>query len=203
MTDWMTDWILALVPVYGAALLAIVTFLSCMALPVPSSLLLLTAGAFIATGDLTAPAVVSAAWGGAVAGDQAGFWLGRLAGQPLRNRLDRRAETAAILQRAEQRLHRSADAAVFLSRWLFSALGPYINLIAGATRLPHGRFLLVSAIGEAVWVAGYTGAGYVFSDQIEALARSASALGGALAAGLLVLVLGRLLWRALQEERGS
>lgn len=199
----MTDWILALVPVYGAALLAVVTFLSCLALPVPSSLLMLTAGAFIASGDLAPAPVVAAAWGGAVAGDTAGFWLGRLGGTPLRDRLARRPQTQTIVLRAEQRLHRSADAAVFLSRWLFSALGPYVNLIAGATRLPHGRFLLASVLGEAVWVAGYTGLGYAFSDQIEALAKSASALVGALAAGLLVLVLGRLLWRALKEEPDS
>ena len=48
----MTDWLLALVPQYGLLLLAATTFLSCLALPLPASILMLTAGGFAAAGDL-------------------------------------------------------------------------------------------------------------------------------------------------------
>jgi hypothetical protein len=46
----MTETILALVPVYGLALIALATFLSCLALPIPSSLIMLSAGGFGAGG---------------------------------------------------------------------------------------------------------------------------------------------------------
>ncbi len=41
----MTETILALVPVYGLALIAVATFLSCLAVPMPASLVMLSAGA--------------------------------------------------------------------------------------------------------------------------------------------------------------
>jgi len=48
----MTDLILTLAADYGVPLLFSVTFLSCLALPVPSSLLMLASGGFAAAGDL-------------------------------------------------------------------------------------------------------------------------------------------------------
>ena len=48
----MIETILALVPTYGLLLVALGTFLSCLALPVPSSLIMLSAGGFAAAGDL-------------------------------------------------------------------------------------------------------------------------------------------------------
>lgn len=59
----MSDTLLQLLATYGAPLLALTTFASCLALPVPSSLMMLAAGAFVASGDLSAssPAAPNAA----------------------------------------------------------------------------------------------------------------------------------------------
>ena len=75
----MTDWLLALVPQYGVWLLVACTFLSCLGLPIPASILMLTAGGFVAAGDLSLTGNVAAALGGAVAGDQAGYFGGLVA----------------------------------------------------------------------------------------------------------------------------
>ncbi len=63
----MTETLLALVPEWGAVLLALVNVLACLALPVPASLVMLAAGAFAAAGDLDALPL----WIGAMAGP---FW---------------------------------------------------------------------------------------------------------------------------------
>lgn len=63
----MTDWLLGMVPTYGGWLLALSTFLSCLALPIPASLLMLVAGGFVAAGDLTLVGSTGAALAGAVA----------------------------------------------------------------------------------------------------------------------------------------
>ena len=68
----MTEWLLELVPHYGTWLVAVVTFLSCLALPVPSSILMLAAGGFAASGDLMLWQVTGAALAGAILGDQIG-----------------------------------------------------------------------------------------------------------------------------------
>ena len=58
----LSDWFLAQLPLYGPALLGITTFLSCLALPVPSSLMMIAAGAFVASGDLSLPMVAATAY---------------------------------------------------------------------------------------------------------------------------------------------
>ena len=68
----MSDYLLSLVPAWGPWLLAITTFLSCLALPVPASLMMITAGGFVASGDLVRWQIGAAALIGAVLGDQTG-----------------------------------------------------------------------------------------------------------------------------------
>ena len=79
----MTDWLLALVPQYGVWLLAGSTFLSCLALPIPASILMLAAGGFASAGDLSMTGAAGAALAGAVAGDQTGYFAGRAGGAGL------------------------------------------------------------------------------------------------------------------------
>ena len=62
----MIEVLLALVPVGGPWIVGTATFLSCLALPVPSSLIMLTAGAFVASGDLSGPVTVALALAGAL-----------------------------------------------------------------------------------------------------------------------------------------
>ncbi|MGB5557275.1 MAG: DedA family protein, partial [Paracoccaceae bacterium] len=74
----MTEALVDLVARYGALVIFLSCFLSCLLLPIPSSLLMLTGGAFVASGDLVGWQVAGAAWLGAVLGDQTGFRLGRV-----------------------------------------------------------------------------------------------------------------------------
>jgi len=194
----MTDWLLALVPQYGLWLLAGCTLASCLALPIPASILMLAAGGFVAAGDLALVPTAAAALVGAVAGDQAGFLLGRRAGAGL---IARAGRTAAPLARAGDLLARRGGSAIFLSRWLVSALGPYMNLVAGAAGQPWAQFTLWSIAGEAVWVGLYIGLGFSFAGNIAAATAMAGNLLGLLAAGAATLGLGAWLLATLRAER--
>ena len=196
----MSDWIFQTLAAHGVPLLALATLLSCLALPVPSSLMMLAAGAFAASGDLALTGAALAALAGALLGDQLGFALGR-SGQ---SRLDRliaaHPKRAAILARATALLRRRGGAGVFLSRWLFSPLGPYVNFAAGAAGLGWVRFTAWAAAGETIWVSLYTGLGYAFADNLAAVAEFASDISGLLAG--LALMGGTGLWlaRALRDR---
>lgn len=187
----MTAALLALVPSHGPWLLALVTFLSCLALPVPSSMLMLTAGGFAATGDLSLGAAIGAALAGAVLGDQLGFALGRAGGPALLSRLARAPARARALTRAQRIVLRHGALAVFLTRWLFSPVGPWANLAAGAAGLGWHRFTLWGVAGELVWVGLYTGIGHLFVGNIEAagdlLSSGLGLLGGLAAMAILGL----------------
>lgn len=200
MIEQWSQTALALVPVWGGWLIMAVTFLSCLALPMPASLVMLAGGAFTASGDLSLAAVAGAALVGAVAGDQTGYLLARTGGSRAWDRLAIRPGAAAMLTRAVADLARRDLVAIFLSRWLFSPLGPYVNFAAGMTRLDWRRFTLAGIAGEAVWVGVYVGLGYAFAAQIGEIGAAMANLGGGLAAAAVALVLGRMLWRMAHEE---
>jgi len=197
----MTDILLALVPAYGLYIIALATFLSCLAIPIPSSLIMLTGGAFIASGDLGVVATAGTAWGGAVLGDQTGFQLGRGGGSWLQRLAGKGGKTADLITRAHALSEKSGGIGVFLSRWLFSPLGPYMNFVTGAASMNWMTFTLWGAFGEAVWVTVYVGLGYGFGDQIEAVADIAGNFSGVLAAGALTVGLGLWLRAAVRADR--
>lgn len=190
----LTEYILGLLPIWGPWLLALTTFLSCLALPIPASLLMIAGGAFAATGDISLPGVAIGALIGAVLGDQVGYAMGHGAGDFLARRLPKRA-----LDHARAKLDTSGPQAIFLSRWLFSALGPSMNLVAGAMSFSHKRFTIASILGEVVWVFTYISLGIAFGSNLDAAAELASNALGLLATGTVALLLGRWLWRRVKD----
>lgn len=193
----MTDWLLGLVPQYGIWLLAAGTFSSCLALPIPASIMMIAAGGFVAAGDLPLVTSAGAALAGALAGDQVGYFGGRWGGARLIAFLGSRAQPIA---KAAGFLATRGGIAVFLSRWFASALGPYVNLAAGAAGLPWLRFTVWGLLGEAVWVSIYVGAGFAFSGNLAAASSLAFDLLGVLVAGVVALGLGYWLFTVLRAE---
>ena len=199
----MTQWLLTLVPEWGALLVGLVNFLSCIALPVPASLVMLAGGAFSAAGDLDPGQLWGAALAGALAGDQAGYLIGRTLGPRALPHLHRRRRTAALVDRATAWLDRRRLPAIFLSRWLVSALGPYMNFAAGAMRMNWLGFTLPGVAGECLWVSLYLGLGWAFSAHVQALGAALGNLALAVATGVVAVVIGRVLLKAAAEHPGS
>lgn len=197
----MTDLFFALVSTYGTLLIAVATFLSCLAIPIPSSFVMLAGGAFVASGDLGLWAVLLSSYGGAVLGDQTGFRAGRYGGARLEARISRVPARAAVLARARAFVSRWGGPGVFFSTWLVAPLGPWVNVAAGAAGMGALRFTLWDAAGEAVWVALYVGLGYAFAASIDDLAALMGNAVAALSAGAVALGLGALLIRAAKRRR--
>ncbi len=196
----MTETLLSLVPQYGLWLLGVGTFLSCLALPVPSSLFMLSAGGFVTSGDLVGWQAAAAAFAGAALGDQAGFRIGHVGSVALSRRLGK-GRRARLMARAAAQLRDRGGLAVFLSRWLFSPLGPYVNFAGGAAAMGWRRFTLASLTGEAVWVAIYVGLGAVFANNMMAVAAMLSNVSGFLAATAVAGALGLWLRATLRQRR--
>lgn len=196
----MIDTILSLVSSYGVLIVAACAFLSCLLVPIPTSLVMLSAGAFVASGDLTAASVWLAAWGAAVLGDNTGYLIGRSGGAPVVARLERAPSRAKVLARARAALDKNGGTGVFLSTWLFAPLGPYVNFVAGSVRMAWPRFALWDMAGEAIWVTFYLGLGYAFGDRVEQLASLLSNASGFLVAGLVAVVLAIMLRHQLKSN---
>jgi membrane protein DedA with SNARE-associated domain len=196
----MTSWLLALVPQYGLWLLAATTFLSCLALPFPASILMLTAGGFAAAGDLVLWQAFLAAAAGGIAGDQLGYWAGHRFGMAFLSRLRKDPARDKLLARAEALMDRRGILAVFFSRWLVSPLGPWVNLVAGSTGFGWHRFTFAGIAGESVWAGLYVGTGYAFAGNIEAASDALGSALGMVAGASAVVILGYWLWAAQRAD---
>ena len=199
----MSDIILALVVDYGVPLVFCVTFLSCLAVPVPSSLLMLAAGGFAATGDLSFSAVISAAFCGAVLGDNSGYWIARYLGQRVDSWLSKEPNRAKIRNKCVSILDKRGGPAVFLTCWLLAPLGPSMNYICGISQFKWSRFALWGMAGEVVWVSIYVGLGYTFANSITTLGSILSNASGFVTALAIVVGLGWWLMRAIQTRRNQ
>ncbi|MGE4612027.1 MAG: DedA family protein [Paracoccaceae bacterium] len=199
----MTESILALVPTYGLPFLLGITILAAAGVPVSSSMALLVAGAFIASGDLPLVAVFVTALAGALLGDQIGYLIGLRAGSAVEERLARKPTRAKHIARAKSLIRRFCGVGVFSTRWLVAPLGPITNVICGASDMGWMRFTLWDAFGEIAWVAIYLGLGYLFRDNLEEVA---SLVGGAnwlLIAAVVALGMGvrvLIVWRHHRHE---
>lgn len=198
----MTDLLLLWVSDYGVLVISLTTLLSCFALPLPSSLMMMAGGAFAASGDLVLWQLCAGAFLGAFSGAEISYYIARYhGGARIWHWARQRKGAAGLLTQAETLLDRHGGWAVYLSRWLFAPMGPYVNLIAGATKMRWRRFVLPDMLGGVTWVAVYVTLGLVFGNQIEALADTLGSVLGALTAGVVTALLGWALWRKRRERR--
>lgn len=186
----MTE-VFALVSTYGTIIVFASAFLSCLAIPIPTSLMMLTAGAFVATEDLVMWHVFGAAFAGAVLGDQTGFFLGKRGGRALIDRVASSEPRQKVVNKASGFIEKHGGYGVFLSTWLFAPLGPWVNFIAGSAGLSWRKFTIFDTAGEFVWVAIYVGLGYVFAANLSAVASTVGNLVGVVTA---LAVIAAMLW---------
>ncbi|MBK4215546.1 DedA family protein [Paracoccus caeni] len=193
----MSHDLLALLPQWGPWLLAVSAFLSCMMVPVPTSALLLTAGALSGTGHLHLPWLILAAVAGASLGDLTAFSVARRLG-PWLNRAG--TKRAVLMARAHDFIRKRGLMAVFLSRWLITPLGPAINYVSGAAGMALPRFALASVSGEVLWAVIHLTLGHLVARNFrhdEAAAMKALAVGLVLAA---ILYAARKFWRGRRGD---
>lgn len=195
------DALFIIVANYGSAALFAVTFLSCLAVPVPASLMMLAGGAFAASGDLVLTTAILSAYGGALGGDQTGYLIGRSCATPLERWAAAGRNRAFLLGRARASIDEWGGVGVFLSRWLVSPLGPYVNFASGAGRMHWARFSAWGAAGEVIWVGLYVGLGYMFAESLPVVVEFAADFNGVIAGG--VVAVGLWMWlRGMQRRRG-
>ncbi|SMY06525.1 DedA family protein [Flavimaricola marinus] len=202
----MTDTLLALLPIYGPGLILMSVLLSCLAVPIPSSMLVMVAGGFAASGDLLYWQVFAAAFVGFVIGDQGAFHIARRGGPPLIDKLKLRPRIGPLVGRAEAFVDRRGGSAVFLSRTVASPLGPYVGYLSGALGFKWLAFTVSAVFGALIWSAGYSYVGFQFGSQIDEISALMSNMFGVIVAGAVAIGSGwwlRHSWRSFKARHGA
>jgi membrane protein DedA with SNARE-associated domain len=166
----ITDQVLAALLLYGLPVLFGVILICSIGVPFPISLMLVAAGSFVEQGEMKLWQVIAVASVGAVLGDQIAYGLSRWGGRRVVNRISRKIGGEANLKKAEALTRRWSGAGIFLSRWLITAFGPWVNVASGISAYPWRRFLLWDVLGQVLWVILYVGIGYAFSNRVQTIA---------------------------------
>jgi membrane-associated protein len=196
----ITDQVLAALLLYGLPVLFGVILICSIGVPFPISLMLVAAGSFVEQGEMKLWQVIAVASVGAVLGDQIAYGLSRWGGRRVINRISRKIGAEAKLEQAEALTKRWSGAGIFLSRWLITALGPWVNIASGIAAYPWRRFLLWDVLGQVLWVILYVGIGYAFSNRVQAIAEILGNLTWVIVGLIVTVILGWQLVRYVRPE---
>lgn len=190
----MSDFLLTQIINYGAPVFAVLLFLGALGIPVGASALVIAAGAFSQQGILDLPSTAILGFIGCIIGDALSFGIGFYA----KNWIDHRFGKSQTWKNAQGSFDSRAGLAIYLTRFLVTALAVPINLIAGGSGLRFRRFMAYDSLGEVTWIILYGGLGYWFGSEWELVSGFISNFGG-LILGLVVLGVG--IWLGLRRHR--
>lgn len=199
MTELALEWFAA----YGLPVYFLILGLSSFGIPMPVKLLMLVVGATVQQGEMSFAAALAIGSLGAIAGDQAGYFLGRTGGRAVIEKVTARFNGAEMLARAERFSERWGLMAIFFSRWLVTPVGPWLNLISGSTRFSWLWFTVIGAVGETLWILIYVLLGLYFSDRVQETADVLVNLSMVIFGLAVVVILGRKVLRFFRNDKAD
>src|SRR5712672_1798887 len=190
------SWVQHILASYGYAAVFIVVMLESAGVPLPGETILVSAAAFAGNKhSLDIRYVIAAAAGGAIFGDNIGFWVGREFGTSLLSRwgyligLDERKRKLG-----QYLFARHGGKIIFFGRFV-ALLRAFAALLAGANGLSPLRFLIFNAAGGIAWATVFGVGGYVLGEGIR---RIAGPFGWAVLIAAIVFAV--LLWRYYKKN---
>lgn len=121
-----------------------------LGLVMPSEALLLAAGVAAAVGSTQIVALIVAVCVAAVAGDMAGYWIGRTSGPHLKSSRAGQRFGERRWAHAEERINADGVVAVATGRWI-AYVRTLLPLVAGMTRMRPARFVVADVVGATSW----------------------------------------------------
>lgn len=181
LTSLALGWMAA----YGAPMVAGLLFLGGLGIPLPGTLIVIASGAFIRQSLLNAVSTPILGYLGTISGDAALFALGHFASGWIETRFGQTSAWKSAHALFESR----GGIAIFLTRWLLTAVAFPITLVAGSSGYRFRKFFAYAVLGELTWFAIYGGLGYAFGSQWELISDFISNFSG-FAAGALAMGVG-------------
>jgi membrane protein DedA with SNARE-associated domain len=163
---------------HGYLVLLVWVFVEQAGLPLPSSPLMLAAGALSGIGRLNLAVSLFVCVFATVFADAIWYHLGRHQGIKVLHWLCRISlEPDSCVRRTEGMFERQGARSLLIAKFV-PGLNAVATPLAGIFHMRLRRFLVFDALGALIWSGTYLGLGYLFTDQIERIAARASVLGG-------------------------
>ena len=172
-------------------------------LPLPGETVTLLGGYAAGSGQLNVLGVMGAAAGGAVLGDNIGYWVGRRLGWGLILKVGRwLGQSPAQLEKLREQFLRHAGKSVLLGRFV-AVLRVVAGPMAGAVGMPYPKFLLCNVVGATLWASTMVSLAWLGGRWIpvERMVKGVVEFGlGALVLVALIVLLPKLLSRFEQRQ---
>ena len=197
-------FVIGLLLAHGYVVIFIGAALDNFGLPASGDVVLFAGGWFSNRGHAALPLVMLSGFAGALASDNAVYWIGRIGGRPLITRVLKMRFlhfliNEGTLEKVERYFEAHGGKMVFVGRF-----GPGLRsmtpLFAGVSRMKYYKFFPYNLSAAAVWAVAYTLVGYVFGAYWSELLAVAQSFGYGIVA-LVVLALSALLMRRLLRRR--
>jgi membrane protein DedA with SNARE-associated domain len=183
----IVEYLQPLVVHYGYLAVLVIVALESAGVPMPGETILISAAIFAGQGTLNIYGVISVAAVGAIAGDNAGYWVGREFGFPLIYRFGPAIRLdEGRLKVAQYLFLRYGGRIVFFGRFV-ALLRAFAAFLAGVNHLPWPRFLVFNALGGIVWATLFGFGGYALGFAFDHYARSVGFVALACAVAGIVL----------------
>jgi membrane-associated protein len=128
----------------------------------PGDTLLFIAGAFCASGFMSAPLLMVLLITAAISGNTLNYLIGRALGQRVFTR-DYRWIDRQALEKTHAFFERHGGKTIILARWL-PVIRTFAPFVAGVSDMGLGRFQIFNVVGALLWVIGLVMAGYFFGN---------------------------------------
>ena len=204
---FVSSALIGLIQIYGPWIIAVVVALESAGVPLPGETVLVAAALLAATTNrIDIAVVVAAAAAGAIVGDGIGYMVGRRFGLAFLRKHGR------YIHLDENRLligrylfFRYGSAVVFFGRFI-AVLRMFAALLAGANRMPAGRFFFFNVTGGICWACLFGFGAYAAGTAIYKISETLSlvSLGLFIGAGTALSIIVRRYEIVLlrQAERG-
>ena len=199
LVDWIEPAFLAAgyFIIAGAILLERSIFIG---LIVPGDLILALGGIYSADDKMNVVLVIVIGTLAAIAGESAGYWLGRRFGAGLIKRIPFVGSWAySKLENAEEYFEKHGGWTVALGRYA-TAAGAFIPFSAGVGKMRYAKFLVFDIPAIAIWATGITIFGYVFGQHLEFVDTVLSRFGYVMLGLFALFFGGRFLWKKYRER---
>ena len=165
----LEEWVLAVMEKLGYLGIAFLMFLDNIFPPIPSEIIMPSAGYTASKGDLSLIGVIIAGSAGSLIAAMILYWIGRkIPEQRLFSFIEHYGKFLRIkvtdLEKALDWFNQHGHKIVFFGR-MIPAVRSLISIPAGMSKMPFGKFMAYSAFGTIIWTTFLAFLGYHLSED--------------------------------------
>lgn len=188
----MKDWIITVMEQLGYIGIALLMFLDNIFPPIPSEIIMPSAGYTASQGQLLLSGVIIAGSLGSIIAAAALYWIGRkISHEKLFKFVDRYGKYLFIqsndVKKSLDWFEKYGHRIVFFGR-MVPAVRSLISIPAGMSRMPFWKFMLYSTLGTIIWTTFLAYVGYYFGNNAEMMQSIFSQVSYVIIAITLVLI---------------